>query len=161
MRWLVLALLVPAGCGGSPANPSRSQAEIVIPAHGGRDKSDAAPPPRAGPIENVDRHDPYLYFVGSWDGLANGKLATRLDVTSDGRFHIHLPLHQHRPICDLWGKLRVAERVIYFDIDHSTCEAESVGTTLERHIVEKNDDLLVVRGPDSKMQVRYTRRKDP
>ena len=161
MKWTLLATLLLAGCGGSATSPARSQAEIVIPTQSGRDTRDDAPPPRAEPIEAVDRSDPYLYFVGGWNGLANSKLVTRLDVTSDGRFHIHLPVQQHRPICDLWGKLRVADRMIYFDIEHSTCEAESVGTTLERHVIEKTDDVLVVRGADSKMVVRYTRRKDP
>lgn len=92
--------------------------------------------------------------------MVNDKLTTQLTVSDDGRFHIHLPVHQARPICDLWGKLRVSERVVYFDIDQSTCEAERVGTTLERRVISKADDAMVVRAADSKMVVRYTRKKE-
>lgn len=155
-RLLLLALLASA-CAG--ASGQGSGGEIVIPAEPEPERSDEAPPPRAEPMQTVERDDPYRYFVGKWEGLVNDKLTTQLTVTDDGRFHIHLPVHKHRPTCDLWGKLRVAEQVVYFDIDHSSCEAESVGSTLERHVVSKTDDVLVVRNEDSRMTVRYTRQK--
>jgi hypothetical protein len=156
---LALLALAAVACAGPAAQGSAG--EIVIPAQRAPERSDEAPPPRAEPMPMAERDDPYLYFVGSWEGLVNDKLGTRLTVTDDGRFHIHLPVQKHRPTCDLWGKLRVAEKVVYFDIDQSTCEAESVGTTLERHVVSKTDDVMVVRAPDSKMLVRYTRQKEP
>lgn len=153
LSWVLL------GC-ASPRPAAEPRGEIVIPTEHGRDKSDAPPPPRGEPTVGDDRGDPYVYFVGDWDGVVNDKLKTQLTVSSDGRFHIHLPVHQHRPICDLWGKLRVSDRVIYFDIDQSTCEAERVGTTLERHLVNKSENEMVVRAEESKMVVRYTRKKE-
>lgn len=154
---MVLIALLAAGCGGAAQTRA---GEIVIPPQAGDGREEASPPPRDEPMENGPREDPYRYFVGNWEGLVNDKLSTRLTVSDDGRFHIHLPVHQHRPVCDLWGKLRVSEKVVYFDIDHSSCEAESVGTTLERHVVQKSEDELVVRAADSKMVVRYTRKKE-
>jgi hypothetical protein len=148
-----------ASTGAGPGAPAGG--EIVIPAGTAPERADEAPPPRAEPMETVSRDDPYVYFVGSWEGVVNDKLATRLKVTDDGRFHIHLPVQKHRPTCDLWGKLRVSEKIVYFDIDHSTCEAESVGSTLERQVVTKTDDEMVVRAADSKMVVRYKRQKEP
>ncbi|MBK8996463.1 MAG: hypothetical protein IPM35_12040 [Myxococcales bacterium] len=159
MSRLAWTALIAAACAGPAAQGSAG--EIVIPPQRAPERGDEAPPPRAEPMPMGERDDPYLYFVGSWEGLVNDKLQTRLIVSDDGRFHIHLPVHQHRPTCDLWGKLRVAEKVVYFDIDKSTCEAESVGSTLERHVVTKTDDVLVVRAADSKMQIRYTRQQEP
>lgn len=155
-RRLVPLALLALSCAGArePANGG----EIVIPPERA-ERTDEAPPPRAEPADAAPPGDPYRYFVGHWQGLVNDKLTTELTVTDDGRFHIHLPVHQHRPMCDLWGKLRVAEKVVYFDIDHSSCEAETVGSTLERHVVSRGDDELVVRAADSKMIVRYTRQK--
>ena len=159
MRLWLPVLCVAVGCAGGRAEP-QPRGEIVIPAPGASEKSDVTPPPRGEPLDAGDRGDPYLYFVGTWEGVVNDKLTTQLTVSDDGRFHIHLPVHQHRPICDLWGKLRVSERVVYFDIDQSTCEAERVGTTLERQVISKADDAMVVRAADSKMVVRYTRKKE-
>jgi len=157
MRAAALALAL-AACGGPQG--ARSAGEIVIPT----DPSSAPargeePPPRAEPLPSTEREDPYVYFVGSWQGMVNEKLTTELTVSDDGRFHIHLPEHKHRPACDLFGKLRVAEKVVYFDIDQSNCEAENAGSTLERHVVSKSEDVLVVRAADSKMLVRYTRKR--
>lgn len=150
-----------AGACSAGAGGSRAPGEIVIPTEPAPERSDAAPPPRGEPMAVVDRDDPYLYFVGSWDGLVNGKLPTRLTVTREGRFQIFLPPQSHRPTCELAGQLRVSERVIYFDIAHSTCEAENVGSTLVREVVEKTETELVVRSADTRMSVRYTRHVEP
>jgi hypothetical protein len=154
----VFVLLLTACAAGSGAGPDAPPREIVIPS-GTADSVAEAPPGRGDPVETVERADPYRYFVGVWDGVVNDKLTTRLEVSEDGRFRIHLPAHQHRPMCDLWGRLRVSERVVWFDIEHSNCAAENAGSTLERQIVTKTEDELVVRATDGRMLVRYTRRR--
>lgn len=157
---LCLLLLLASGCGARPGAPAQGEPPpvVAIPQPAAEPRDDAAPPARAEPLP-PPAEDPYLYFVGHWDGVVNEKLSTELTVTEAGAFHIHLPPHAHRPICDLWGKLRVASNVVYFDIENSTCQAESAGTTLERTIVSKTSTELVVRSADHAMVVRYTRRR--
>jgi len=157
----LLTLLAWACAATPPATSSvDSPAVIRIPSAADEPRADDAPPPRAEPLPGPPGEDPYLYYVGKWDGVVNDKLNTQLTVTEGGTFHVHLPPHAHRPICDLWGKLRVSSNAIYLDIEHSTCQAESVGTTLERIIVSKTSKELVVRNADSSMVVRYTRRAE-
>ena len=70
MKWPLLATLLLAGCGGSATSPARSQAEIVIPTQSGRDTRDDAPPPRAEPIEAVDRTEFWQVVLGSGVNVA-------------------------------------------------------------------------------------------
>jgi hypothetical protein len=154
MTWVLLV----AGCA---ADRGAGRATIVIPAASESAAHDVAPPPRAEAPAESDTSDPYTYFVGRWNGLVNGKLGTELTVNDGGAFHIRLPLQKHRPACDLFGKLRVSERRVYFDIEQSTCEAEHPGSTLEREIVTKSEDLLEVKSDDGRMTIRYTRQKAP
>lgn len=152
LTWVMLC----AGC--ASGNSGRAET-VVIPASTEHASQDEAPPPRVETPEAPNTGDPYAYYVGHWDGAVNGKLGTELTVNDGGTFHIRLPIQKHRPACDLFGRLRIADKRIYFDIEHSTCEAENPGTTLEREIVSKSDDVLVVRSDDGGMVVRYTRRK--
>lgn len=152
-----------AACGGAQPTPHEPEPEpgpdIEIPQAREPDPPEAEKPPaRAEPLP-APAEDPYRYYVGEWSGRVNDKLTTDLAVTEGGTFHIHLPRHAHRPACDLWGRLRVAAERIYFDIEHSTCTAEVSGTTLERVVMSKADDELVVRSDDSTMVVRYTRKR--
>jgi len=145
------------GC-ASPAEQAPPPV-ILVPTEVHAEGTEAAPPPRAEPIP-PPREDPYAYFVGRWQGVVNEKLTTELVVTEGGKFHVHLPPHPHRPVCDLWGRMRVSPEVVYLDVEQSTCEAESVGTTLERVIVSKTPEQLVVQSRDGSMVVRYTRRAE-
>ena len=157
-RSCLWALLL-VGCAARPSQDPQPLGEVEIPPQSEPgDEADGAPPPPRGETSPAPpTGDPYAYYVGSWDGKVNEKLTTELVVTDDGRFHIHLPVHKHRPACDLYGKLRVTEQRILLDIDQSNCEAEIAGSTLERDIVSKTDDELVVRSTDTKLLVRYTR----
>lgn len=162
IRRLVFGLAL-VGCGAGQAGPAEPEpetaAEIEIPeAAGSAREAEEKPPARAEPLP-APVEDPYRYYVGDWSGRVNDKLTTELAVTEGGTFHIHLPAHAHRPACDLWGRLRVSAERIHFDIQHSTCVAEVSGTTLERVILSKAPDELVVRSDDSTMMVRYTRKR--
>ena len=152
LAWLLLA----AGCAPGPSEPPKT---VVIPASTESAGREEAPPPRVGAPAPPDTGDPYAYYVGHWDGAVNGKLSTELVVNDGGTFHIRLPIQKHRPACDLFGRLRIADKRVYFDIENSTCEAENPGTTLEREVLSRSDDLWVVQSDDGRMIIRYTRRK--
>jgi hypothetical protein len=157
--WLLFAPAL--GCAGQAGQspPPPITATVQIPHDEPAPPAREAPPPRAEPLPPPSE-DPYAYYVGQWHGVVNEKLSTELIVTELGAFHVHLPPHPHRPVCDLWGKLRVSPTTVFLDVEHSTCDAESAGTTLERIIVSKSPNELVVRSSDSRMLVHYTRRTD-
>jgi hypothetical protein len=154
-RRLVWVLLC-AGCASGHADRPET---VVIPASTERVGHDDAPPPRVDTPDPPNTGDPYAYFVGHWEGAVNGKLSTELTVNDGGTFHIRLPIQKHRPACDLFGRLRITDKRVYFDIENSTCEAENPGTTLEREVVSKSDDAWVVQSDDGRMVIHYTRSK--
>ena len=164
LGWTLLGLAASAACSGAragePGAHEPGAAVIRIPAYAESAPPAAsdAPPPRAEPLP-PPAEDPFPYFVGKWDGKANGKLQTALTVESDGAFRVSLEPTPQRGACDIDGHLRVGERVIYMDVAHSSCGAEASGSTLERFVTQKTEQEFTVRSGDGAMTVRYTRRR--
>jgi hypothetical protein len=156
-------LLVVAGCGGSAAQTEPVAAVIEVPpartATVDSEERRAAPLPRRAEPEPPAAPDPYDDFVGSWDGLVNQTVSTELEVDRSSRFRVRAAPTAFRGACELEGRFRADSHKIWMDVEKTSCSVIAVGSTLERNIVSRAQDVFTVESPDGTLLIRYTRRK--
>jgi len=144
-------------CGAQPA-PKQPQAvvEVAAPPASARFDGVAPPPPlRLEPVAS----DPFLYYVGWWDGVADERVRTLLHVEQDGRFEVQSIPRPGDNACVIAGRLRVEPDAIQLHVEQNTCNPNDSEPVLERPIVSRTDDTFTVRSPDALRIFRYTRRR--
>lgn len=155
LRIAPVALLA-AACGAPRAEPSAAPVVQVPPADGDPEGA-AALPEREAPAPEPEP-DPFRAYVGTWDGLVNGSVATELEIEASGRFQVRASATPSRSACELTGRFRAADEVIWLDVERSSCSVVAPGETLERSVLSRSDDRFTVQSPDGMLVIRYTRR---
>ena len=156
MRARVLVLTALTGCGSAT---ERAPAVAVVDVSVAEERSvDSEPPPTRDAPLPAPRRDPFDDYVGRWNGLVNGSVDTELLVEPSGRFLVRAPATAWRGACDLSGRFRAGEDVVWMDIEKSSCSVVDVGTTLERPVLSKTEHEFTVQSPDGSLTIRYTRR---
>ncbi len=147
-----------AACSAGPAPSARAPAVVEVPAaHAEPAESGGALPPR-GPPAPPPPADPLEDYVGTWDGLVNDTVPTELVVEPNGRFRVRASPTAYRTECDLAGRFRASEDVVWMDVENSTCTVITRGSSLERAVLSKSSSAFTVKSPDGSLVIRYTRR---
>ena len=143
------------GCAPAPPQAQGSRPVVVVPTPSTESVGNAAPPAatRAPP----EPPDPLDYYVGTWRGLVNNTISTELTISPDGRFSVQAGGSAQQKPCDLSGRWRAQPNAVQLDVEHSSCQVESVGTTLTRTVVERSENAFELRSPDWTMRIEYTR----
>jgi hypothetical protein len=161
MRRALAAALVLSACSGTVRQSSVAPTEIDVPAAqpGHSDGSGALPAPaRSEPLPPPPR-DPLEDYVGSWDGMVNGGVSTELVVEPTGRFRVRASATVWRAACDLTGRFRAGEDVVWMDVETSSCTVVTSGSSLERRVLSKSAGEFSVQSPDGSLVIHYTRRR--
>lgn len=153
----VLIGLLLASCGATAAHPESAATVVEVPEARGSASPREVLPPRGEPAPPPPR-DPLSDYIGSWDGLVNETVSTELVVGQDGRFRVTAPATSFRSECDLSGRFRASDTIVWMDVEKSSCSVVSVGSTLERAVLSKSDHQFTVKSDDGTLVIRYTRR---
>lgn len=97
------------------------------------------------------------YYLGRWRGVVNGTLLTELQVLPEGQFVVRSQPHPKQRSCELNGRFRAEARKIFLDVAESTCSTQSIGTTLEREVIDRGADSFTVVSPSGDLQIEYSR----
>jgi hypothetical protein len=151
--WLALA------CAPGAQRASGPPPVIEVPRADGTVAPSGPMPPRAEPVPAPPR-DPLDDYVGIWDGSVNGTVSTELVIEHGGRFRVKAPATSWRPECDLSGRFRASDRVVWMDVERSSCSVVAVGSTLERAVLSKSERQFTVESEDGSLVIRYTRRAE-
>jgi hypothetical protein len=154
-RVLVGLLLV--SCGATPARPESAATVVEVPEAAGSASPREVLPPRGEPAPPPPP-DPLSDYVGSWDGMVNETVSTELVIENNGRFRVSAPATSFRSECDLSGRFRASDSVVWMDVEKSSCSVVAVGSTLERAVLSKSDQQFTVKSDDGTLVIRYTRR---
>jgi hypothetical protein len=153
--WILPSLL--AACGGTGPRPAPSLTTVVVPAAdqpaGAGEESlpgrQPEPPPPPDPLE---------YYIGTWDGMINDTVRTELVISQRGRFVVRASATPHRSECELSGRFRAAEDTIWMEVQQTSCDLLTRGTTLERRVIDKSKDHVTVQSLEGDLVIVYTRR---
>ena len=158
-----MAAALLAAC-GPPAKPAAAAAPsaVEIPAAETSAAQDETPPPEAvrRPTPTPEA-DPFEYFVGVWDGEVNNTLNTQLLVQPDGQFTVRSKAHPRQKACELNGRFRAEASKIFLEVAESTCSVQSIGKTLERDVVDKQDSGFVAMSVSGDLRIVYRRVPTP
>lgn len=151
--WLAIA------CSPGPERAAGPPAVVEVPRAEGALEPGHALPPRAEPVAPPPP-DPLFAYIGIWDGRVNDTISTELVVERSGRFRVRAPATSWRSECDLSGRFRASDRVVWMDVEQSSCSVITVGSTLERSVLSKSERQFTVESEDGSLVIRYTRRPD-
>jgi hypothetical protein len=156
VRAVTLGLLA-VSCGGSAPGAAGPPPIVEVPQARGPVEPAEVVPPRGEPAPAPPR-DPLSDYIGSWEGRVNDTISTELTVDGSGRFRVNAPATSWRAACDLSGRFRASERVVWMDVEKSSCSVVAVGSTLERSVLSKSEREFTVESEDGSLVIRYTRR---
>jgi hypothetical protein len=158
MRSALAAAALALACSGTTGRPPVAPPVIELPAAQPRGDDSGRLPPR-GERPPPPIKDPLEDYVGTWDGMVNGGVSTELVVEASGRFRVRAAPTVWRGACDLAGRFRAGDDMVWMDVDKSSCTVVTTGSSLERMVLSRSAGEFTVQSPDGSLVIHYVRRQ--